>query len=66
MCADTARDGRFMSLALGEARRAARRGEVPVGAIVVSGQEVLSRGRNAMIASNDPTAHAEVVALRRA
>ncbi len=66
MLSDIARDRRFMSLALGEARRAARRGEVPVGAVVVSGEEVLSRGRNRMLASSDPTAHAEVDAVRKA
>lgn len=66
MLSDTARDRRFMSLALDEARRAARRGEVPVGAVVVCGEEVLSRGRNGTIASSDPTAHAEVAALRKA
>jgi len=66
MLADTARDGYYMSLALAEARRAAQGGEVPVGAVVVAGEGILSRGRNAVIARNDPTAHAEVVALRRA
>jgi tRNA(adenine34) deaminase len=58
-----------MRLALREARRAARVGEVPVGAVVVAagGSDlVLARGHNLTIARHDPTAHAEVVALRRA
>lgn len=62
-------DLRFMTLALREARRAARMGEVPVGAVLVAaGGEslVLGRGHNLTIARHDPTAHAEVVALRRA
>ena len=66
MLSGAARDRYFMSLALGEARKAARKGEVPVGAVVVSGESVVSLGRNAMIGSNDPTAHAEVGALRKA
>jgi len=66
MLPDTTRDNHFMRLALAEARRAARNGEVPVGAVVVAGEEILGRGRNSMIACHDPTAHAEVVALRRA
>jgi tRNA(adenine34) deaminase len=55
-----------MGLALEEARRAFAAGEVPVGAIVVRDGQVIGRGHNAPIASVDPTAHAEVVALRRA
>jgi tRNA(adenine34) deaminase len=66
MHSNSARDGRFMGLALDEARRAARRGEVPVGAVVVSGEEVLSRACNGTMAFSDPTAHAEVAALRKA
>ena len=59
-------DREFMELALVEARRAAAEGEVPVGAIVVLGEEVVGRGRNGPIGASDPTAHAEVVALRDA
>ncbi len=55
-----------MGLALEEARRAAAAGEVPVGAVVVLGGQVIGRGHNAPIALGDPTAHAEVVALREA
>jgi haloalkane dehalogenase/tRNA(adenine34) deaminase len=59
-------DRRFMKVALGEAARAAERGEVPVGAVVVRDGRIVARGSNRPIASSDPTAHAEVVALRRA
>ncbi len=55
-----------MALALDEARRAAGQGEVPVGAIVVKDGLVIGTGRNAPIASHDPTAHAEIGALREA
>jgi tRNA(adenine34) deaminase len=55
-----------MGLALDEARRAALEGEVPVGAVVVLDGEVVGRGRNGPIGSVDPTAHAEVLALRAA
>jgi tRNA(adenine34) deaminase len=60
------KDRRFMALALAQAERAGRKGEVPVGAVVILNGEVLSRGRNATIAACDPTAHAEVMALREA
>jgi tRNA(adenine34) deaminase len=56
----------FMREALTEAESAREDGEVPVGAVVVIGGEVIARGRNAVIKSSDPTAHAEVVALREA
>jgi tRNA(adenine34) deaminase len=56
----------FMREALAEARRAAAAGEVPVGAVVVLGGEVVGRGFNQPISGNDPTAHAEIVALRDA
>jgi len=52
--------------ALALARRAAKRGEVPVGAVVYRGSEVLGEAANEREAAADPTAHAEVVALRRA
>jgi len=55
-----------MRLALAEAEAAARAGEVPVGAVVTRGSEVLGIGRNRMRDTNDPTAHAEIVALRAA
>jgi tRNA(adenine34) deaminase len=56
----------FMRLALAEARRALHIGEVPVGAVVVSGGEVVAQGFNQPIHTVDPSAHAEVVALRMA
>ena len=59
-------DEEFMQEALQEARSAAGEDEVPVGAIVVRDGIVLGRGRNAVIKTSDPTAHAEIVALRRA
>ncbi len=56
----------FMALALEQARLAAAAGEVPVGAIVVRHGEVIAAGRNAPVDALDPTAHAEIVALRAA
>jgi tRNA(adenine34) deaminase len=57
---------RFMRLALEEAHHALHLGEVPVGAVLVAGGEVVSTGFNQPIHSVDPTAHAEIVALRHA
>ena len=54
-----------MAEALVEARRAEAMGEVPVGAVLVRDGAVLARGCNQPISSTDPTAHAEIVALRR-
>ena len=59
-------DAEFMGIALDEARQAAAEGEVPVGAVVVQAGRVLGRGHNRPIATADPTAHAEIVALREA
>ena len=59
-------DEQFMRRALEEAEAARDSGEVPVGAILVRGGEVIARGRNAVISTSDPTAHAEIVALREA
>ncbi|HKQ61886.1 MAG TPA: tRNA adenosine(34) deaminase TadA [Candidatus Polarisedimenticolaceae bacterium] len=59
-------DERFMREALDLAREAGRSGEVPVGAVVVRAGEALGRGRNAPIGGSDPTAHAELLALRDA
>ena len=59
-------DIQFMREALAEAQRAAAEGEVPVGAIVVRGGEIVGRGCNRMIGSHDPSAHAEIVAMREA
>ena len=63
---DTAEDERCMALALEEARRAESEGEVPIGAVVVLDGRIIGRGRNRVIASSDPTAHAEILALREA
>lgn len=62
----SSRDIQFMNIALSEARKAGAAGEVPVGAVVVKGDQVIATGRNAPIGALDPTAHAEVAALRAA
>ena len=59
-------DEHWMGLALEEAARAAQAGEVPVGAVVVLDGRLLGSGHNAPIKDCDPTAHAEIVALRAA
>ncbi len=59
-------DETFMQAALEQARLAGQCGEVPVGAVVVCGGEIVGRGFNQPIRGNDPTAHAEVMALRDA
>ena len=56
----------WMTEALVEARRARDLGEVPVGAVVVAGGAIVARGFNQPISSHDPTAHAEIVAIREA
>jgi len=55
-----------MSLALAQAARAEAAGEVPIGAVVALGGEIVGRGFNRPISAHDPTAHAEIVALRDA
>ena len=62
--AEGARDAAFMRAALERAVDAGRAGEVPVGAVLVRGDEIIARGGNAPIARDDPTAHAEIEALR--
>jgi tRNA(adenine34) deaminase len=57
---------RWMRRALALAAQAAAAGEVPVGALVVAGDRVLGQGHNQPIAASDPSAHAEIVALREA
>ncbi|HXZ81479.1 MAG TPA: tRNA adenosine(34) deaminase TadA [Terriglobales bacterium] len=59
-------DELFMQAALGEAQQALASGEVPVGAVVVCDGRIIGRGSNRPIADSDPTAHAEIVALREA
>ena len=56
----------YMGLALAEAQKAQAAGEVPVGAVIVSEGNVIGKGFNRPISGNDPTAHAEIVALRDA
>ena len=63
---DTPATEGFMRAALDEARRALLGGEVPVGAVVVADGAIVARAHNAPIALSDPTAHAEVLALREA
>jgi tRNA(adenine34) deaminase len=59
-------DVSFMQAALDEAREAAQRGEVPIGAVIVLDGRIIVRAGNRTIADCDPTAHAEIVALRAA
>lgn len=63
---NTMDDSDYMGLALDLAREAGAAGEVPVGALIVWGGEVVGRGFNQPIGRHDPTAHAEVMALRDA
>jgi tRNA(adenine34) deaminase len=56
----------FMEMALQEARAAGERGEVPVGCVLVRGGEVTVRAGNRTVADRDPTAHAEMIAIREA
>lgn len=63
---DSDHDRRWMGLAIEQAYEAATMGEVPVGAVVVLEGEVIGRGHNRKELSNDPTAHAEILALREA
>src|SRR6266852_9258330 len=68
--ADSARprndDAAWMELALEQARLAAEAGEVPVGALVIKDGEIVGKGHNRNLLDNDPTAHAEIIALRQA
>jgi len=63
---DRSRDRDFMQMALALAEQGAALGEVPVGAVVVQGGNVIGRGFNCPISSSDPSAHAEMVAIRDA
>ena len=60
------KDEEFMSLALQEAQKSKEMNEVPVGAIITINGEVISKSHNKSISENDPTAHAEINALRKA
>ncbi len=66
MTSDPERQAHFMSLALAAAQQARMQGEVPVGAIVVRDDQVVASGFNCPISTHDPSAHAEMVALRAA
>ena len=59
-------DTEYMQIALDLARQAALNGEVPVGAIIVKDGGIIGRGSNAPIGLHDPTAHAEIIAMREA
>src|SRR6266851_1576010 len=63
---NAAEDERCMLEALALARQAEAAGEIPVGAVVVAGGKIIGRGFNSPISRNDPTAHAEILALREA
>ena len=56
----------FMRAAIDEARAAEAAGEVPIGAVIVRNGEIIARGQNRVLRDHDPTAHAEIVALREA
>ena len=56
----------LMRDALVQAKKALKKGEVPIGAVVVLGDEIIGRGYNQPITMNDPTAHAEIIALKEA
>lgn len=60
------RDECFMREALAEAKKAMEAGEVPVGAVIVEEGKIIGRGHNEPLSSQDPTAHAEIVAIREA
>ena len=66
MAADPTTERAFLALAVAEARRAGDADEVPVGAVIVRDGEVLATGRNRVRETGDPTAHAEIVAIRGA
>jgi len=59
-------DREAMETALAEARNAAAAGEVPIGAVAVHEGAIIGRGQNRVLRDNDPTAHAEIVAMRQA
>ena len=65
MLGDIRLDAKYMKMALEEAEKAGQRGEVPVGAILLKGDQVLARDHNRCIELSDPTAHAEILVLRK-
>ncbi len=65
MVMDRSTDELYMRMALEEAKRAGQEGEVPVGAILIKGDRVLAKSHNRCIELHDPTAHAEILVLRK-
>jgi tRNA(adenine34) deaminase len=65
MLGDIRSDKKYMKMALEEAEKASQRGEIPVGAILLKGDQVLARDHNRCIELSDPTAHAEILVLRK-
>jgi tRNA(Arg) A34 adenosine deaminase TadA len=65
MIKDKELDEGFMKMALKEAEEAGRKGEIPVGAVLAKGNQILAKDHNRCIELNDPTAHAEVMVLRK-
>jgi len=65
MLRDRMVDEKYMKVALEEAKKAGQRGEVPVGAILLKGDQVLAKDHNRCIELSDPTAHAEILVLRK-
>ena len=65
MLGDIRSDEKYMKMALEEAEKASQRGEIPVGAILLKGDQVLARDHNRCIELSDPTAHAEILVLRK-
>ena len=63
---DLADDLIYLNAAIAEARAAEQAGEVPIGAIIVHKGEIIARGQNRVLRDHDPSAHAEIVALRHA
>jgi tRNA(adenine34) deaminase len=58
-------DERYMRMALEQAKRAGQKGEIPVGAILLKGDQVIAKDHNRCIELSDPTAHAEILVLRK-
>ena len=60
------RDEKFMRAAMREAEKAVSKGDIPVGCVIVRDNRIIARGHNLREVKNDPTAHAEIIALRKA
>jgi tRNA(adenine34) deaminase len=65
MAEDKEFDERYMKMALEQAERAGQKGEIPVGAILLKGDQVIAKDHNRCIELSDPTAHAEILVLRK-